>query len=929
MKTLKRLILCGLAAFSFALSSCDNPVVPPTEECINHYDSNSDGKCDNCGTGMPTEKQDFKGLSFKNETFTYDGKEHSIYVKGVPDFATVSYTNNGKTDPGTYTVSATVKATGYITKKLSAKLTIEGLTFEGVTFEDKVFDYDGKVHSLEVSGAPEGTNVSFTNNSKIDVGVYDVTAVLTKRGYNEKTLTAKLTIKGIDFVGVTLESKTFDYDGKAHSLEVSGAPEGSKVSYTNNSKTNVGTYKVTAVVSKAGYNDLKLEATLTINPIDFEGLAFEDKTFEYDGKAHSLEVKNLPTGAKVTYNGNGKTAVGTYTVTATVSKTGYNTKTLTATLEITPAKEPIEVDPNKTAFSLNESTTFDDFREAIYGGNYTVSIEDGSRFLYYSGESDTHEYIRRENSLSSLTVFGADGDKTFKKESQVWCDPITTKATYTKIVGDYAFSKVIDNEYSSEFFEKTPATAFTETFSNYYAIEIFNHLRRTDSNGFEPFLYVDYYEYFTTFEFVDNTFVVDVHSHIDHTDLKRVTEEYTTFTFSNVGNTVVNIPSQHIGSVSEASNYDVGEFIYQGITYHSYSNEVSANITLDYAEVDYLPKGHLTLLPEVYGLPIKDLSMDFYTVKWGEHATDYTGYILDAQFDENFKYSLEYKQYGYINPITIDNWPLGTIVGRFQSFGGEINYHVDVVDIGFFQDRTSGALTDLDKYYISVINGGYYSKKQIETIQETGTKVFGYVDAGRISKSDSHYNEFKDITLKPCEDDPNYYWVDVRETSWQTYVRDTLIQGLFDMGVDGVYLDGVRVYEEYDDYYYNVRQSIGYIMKKVLNNDYVELMMQSCDNLMWHFNWDGVENWPPYYVDYYVQEEVFTKVEDKATNTFVAQSSEVESQLKTDLEAIVETFDLNVVLLEYEVSETIDNKIQSYCEEMGYHCYISNKVILN
>lgn len=56
-----------LTVFSFTLASCDNPVVPSTEECINHYNSNSDGKNDNCGTEMPTEKQDFKGLTFKTK----------------------------------------------------------------------------------------------------------------------------------------------------------------------------------------------------------------------------------------------------------------------------------------------------------------------------------------------------------------------------------------------------------------------------------------------------------------------------------------------------------------------------------------------------------------------------------------------------------------------------------------------------------------------------------------------------------------------------------------------------------------------------------------------------------------------------------------------------------------------------------------------
>lgn len=64
---------------------------------------------------------------------------------------------------------------------------------------------------------------------------------------------------------LTMDSKTVTFDGKAHSLEIVGLDSEMTVAWTNNNQTNAGTYTVTAVVSKPGYNSKTLTATLTIN----------------------------------------------------------------------------------------------------------------------------------------------------------------------------------------------------------------------------------------------------------------------------------------------------------------------------------------------------------------------------------------------------------------------------------------------------------------------------------------------------------------------------------------------------------------------------------------------------------------------------------------------------------------------------------------
>ncbi len=87
-------------------------------------------------------KEDMKGVTLSNATFTYDGTEKSLEVKGAPAGASVVWENNGMTKAGTYEVKATVSAAGYNTKTLSAKLVINkaGLTVTGMTAANKKYD---------------------------------------------------------------------------------------------------------------------------------------------------------------------------------------------------------------------------------------------------------------------------------------------------------------------------------------------------------------------------------------------------------------------------------------------------------------------------------------------------------------------------------------------------------------------------------------------------------------------------------------------------------------------------------------------------------------------------------------------------------------------------------------------------------------------
>ena len=126
---------------------------------------------------------DMSKAQFVGGRFTYDGTPKSIYVTGaLPDGVTVNYTNNGKINANTYTVTATFTGDTENYNKLpdwTASLIIDKATYDmrGVSFKNQTFTYDTTAKNALVTGTlPNGVEVSYVGNGKTDVGTYNVTA---------------------------------------------------------------------------------------------------------------------------------------------------------------------------------------------------------------------------------------------------------------------------------------------------------------------------------------------------------------------------------------------------------------------------------------------------------------------------------------------------------------------------------------------------------------------------------------------------------------------------------------------------------------------------------------------------------------------------------------------------------------------------------
>ena len=106
----------------------------------------------------------------------------------------------------------------------------------------------------------------------------------------------------------------------------------------------------------------------------FDGVKFDNATFDYDGSEKSITVTGLPEGAKVAYTNNKGTDAGVYNAKAVVTKDGYERKELTATLTINKINftgiefsgKTVTYDANE--HKLDEATGVPSFADVKYTG---------------------------------------------------------------------------------------------------------------------------------------------------------------------------------------------------------------------------------------------------------------------------------------------------------------------------------------------------------------------------------------------------------------------------------------------------------------------------------------------------------------------------------------------------------------------------------
>ena len=212
------------------------------------------------------------------------------------------------------------------------------------------FVYDGEEKTVTLAEGQvdfEKCTIEYSGNTATDAGEYTATAVvkdiLTAEEVTSVTLEWKIAPYIIDLSEVVWDYiDPFVYSGETYTVSVAELPEfldPSWVTLTDASAVNAGNYKtlltVTLPEDVTNYaikqSSASIELNWTINKADYDmsGVAFEDKSFRFNNRPHSIAISgDLPEGVTVSYSLNSAVDPGVYPVVATFAvadPSNYNT----------------------------------------------------------------------------------------------------------------------------------------------------------------------------------------------------------------------------------------------------------------------------------------------------------------------------------------------------------------------------------------------------------------------------------------------------------------------------------------------------------------------------------------------------------------------------------------------------------------------------
>ena len=364
-------------------------------------------------------KDEVKPLTSNALEMAYNGNEIGLQLS-------TEVTNT--TPTGKYAITGTWTNENYnvtfvdgVYSITSKTITEEDIKELGIEFNDATFIYDGTEKSLSVNNLPEGFNVSYENNGKVDAGKYEVKAIITgNENYNgEITLTATMTISPKEIRLSWIDRGPFIYNGEKQVFKPQPV-EGIDITVDveGGNGIDVGTYTAVASTTNKNYtltnNRQKykiIAKTITEEDIKELGIEFNGATFTYDKSAHSIYVNNLPEGFTVSYKNNEQVNVGTYEVEAIITGSGnYKGEvTLKATMTINP-KEARVYWIYRGAFTYNglrqlPTATAEDGVEisidvkegnAINVGTYTAVASTTNKNYTLTNETLDYEIVAKE-----------------------------------------------------------------------------------------------------------------------------------------------------------------------------------------------------------------------------------------------------------------------------------------------------------------------------------------------------------------------------------------------------------------------------------------------------------------------------------------------------------------------------------------------------
>lgn len=276
------------------------------------------------------DKEYLGGISFTDESYLYDGKEHELTVTGkVADGITVKYENNKRTEKGSSTAKAVFYKGEEIVGTRTAVLKIADMITNKTVYENG-----------------EDIFVTAKTDNKTDwIGIYRKGDKLDK------------TEGGVDSVYWYYPAADGKYSGNTYSIQKNAIYNPSRPEYK---ELPEGEYTV-YFLKNDGYDVMERQDIKVLSPGEssktqnLSKISFEDKVVAYDEKEHELLINGeLPSGITVKYENNKLTEVGSTKATVQFIKSGKVIESRTATLTIQQAEKP-SVKTDKTTYIEGEN----------------------------------------------------------------------------------------------------------------------------------------------------------------------------------------------------------------------------------------------------------------------------------------------------------------------------------------------------------------------------------------------------------------------------------------------------------------------------------------------------------------------------------------------------------------------------------------------
>lgn len=192
-------------------------------------------------------------------------------------------------------------------------------------------------------------------------------------------------------MNVAVAQNTFTYDSEAHSVALSGVPEGAVVSYSANQHdwttvvptlTDAGSVTVYYQVEKEGCTPVVGNTVLTVEKALLDGIvSLEGFEGNYDGNAHGVTIDGLENGDTVTYSTDGEV----FTATAP-TLTDFGSMTVYVHIE-RENYEPITLQANVTVYALavpKGDVVITNYDSKYDGEPHTVTVKANGYTLEYS-----------------------------------------------------------------------------------------------------------------------------------------------------------------------------------------------------------------------------------------------------------------------------------------------------------------------------------------------------------------------------------------------------------------------------------------------------------------------------------------------------------------------------------------------------------------